>query len=415
MSYTKKYRFSVDVAKDLSLKFADLPSLIAKALRQPHDAPKLPPADLWDIERELTADAQRGRLVVCHPETLAAYTPPIPEVELNSSVVIPEHYLVDYLGATRGIEVRLKSHGLGPIFWTFENAAVDVQKILEWEGPKGKTFLSYLLEEAQKGEISVFDPDTLTAFDPSIRGIRPHNDFVCANDVWDCYFLGGDMYLRADEIGSWPNGRISDVNRPPSLRDKKPWMTEEHFARPGLYLYQQAAWEIADAEKWDDATFQDFLFDLSFAIRSNQLAIFKPRTGISASPETQTKWFVTVEGVNDWLAKRSHLAYRWERLDGSHSVVSEEGPTPTEISRRAVRKRTWRDVAMPYIVQFYKSGQYSTAKALYNALEKRAGSEGSPFEKGVGPHAHSLFVREIAQSVALKTIQTAWLEIRESN
>lgn len=399
----------------MKLEFADLSSLIAKALRQPNDDPEPHLSNLWNIESELITDVQNGRLVVCHPDTLAAYAPPITDDELNSSVLIPEHSLVEYLGVTRGIEVRLKSHGLGPDFWTFENAAADVQKEIDWLGPQGMTFLSYLLEDAIKGEISVFDPDTLKEFDPTVRSIRPSEDFVCSNDVWDCYFLGGEMYLLDVDIKRWPSTPISKVHRPLSLRDKKPWLTEAIDARPGLYLYEQAAWEIADAQEWNDATFQDFLLDMAFAIRSNQLPIYKPRTGIAASPETQTKWYVSADGVNDWLSKESHIAFRWERSDARTNNALEEKTSPLMKDKSKVRSPTWRDVAMPYIVQVFKSGQYSTAKALYNALEKKAGSEGCPFEKGIGPHAHSLFVREISQPVALKTFQTAWPEIRGSN
>jgi len=95
-------------------------------------------------------------------------------------------------------------------------------------------------------------------------------------------------------------------------------------------------------------------------------------------------------------------------------VASEENPTPMDISQSKVKNRAWRDVALPYIVQTYKSGQFSSAKDLYNALEKKIGTVGSPFEKGVGPHAYTLFVKEISQPLKLKTFQNAWQEIKNS-
>jgi len=414
MSHAKKYKYYVDVATNRKLKFEDLPLLVAKALRQPHDAQEPSARKLWDIELELTTDVQHGRLVVCHPETLAAYSPPISEDQLNGSVLIPELDLSDYLGATRGIEVRLKPHGLGPDFWTFENAAADIQKVDTFFGGDGKTFLSYLLEAAKDGDISVYDPDTLTEFKKPIKCIRPNVDFVSSDDVIECFAAEGGMNFAEDETRNWPGVRISDISRPPSLRDKKPWITEEIDARPGLYLYQQAACEIAETQKWDDATFQDFLLDLASAIRGNHLEIYKPRTGITASPETQVKWFVTVDGVNAWLDKKPHITYRWLRQGARPSVASEENPTPMDISQSKVKNRAWRDVALPYIVQTYKSGQFSSAKDLYNALEKKIGTVGSPFEKGVGPHAYTLFVKEISQPLKLKTFQNAWQEIKNS-
>lgn len=80
--------------------------------------------------------------------------------------------------------------------------------------------------------------------------------------------------------------------------------------------------------------------------------------------------------------------------------------------RRSTKRRTWRDVAWPYIVETFKTGQYSTAKDFYRALESRTSADESPFAKGTGPNLHSLYVREISETVTLKTIQNAWAEIR---
>jgi hypothetical protein len=406
------------VASDLTLAFVDLPLLIAKAMRQNQNSPEPSSRELWDLKYALVTDVQHGRLVVCHPKTLAAYLPPVPENELNKSVLIPEPGLVEYLAVTRGIEVHLKRHGLGPDFWTFENAAADVQKTREWTDGTKTTFLSYLLEDARTGDTSVFDPDTLKAFDPAVRTIRPSIDLVGTEDVWDCYVLGGDMWRRSyddndndDEVQRWPGTRISDVDRPPSLRDKKPWTEEDIEALPGLYLYQQAAWEIAEQQRWHDATFQDFLLDMAEAIRGNHLTIYKPKTGVPVSPETQSKWFVSVNGVNEWLEKSSSITYRWDRPAPHPSTLAESHSDPVKKTNKRSKKRTWRDVAMPYIVQTLRSGQYSTAKELYNELMRTSGSVDSPFEKGIGPHRHELFVREISQSIALSTFEKARGEI----
>ncbi len=422
MSSRKQYKFFLDLASDLTLAFADLPLLIAKALRQSQNSPEPSWVELSDLKYALITDVQHGRLVVCHPKTLAALLPPVPEEKLNDSVLIPESGLVEYLGVTRGIKVNLKQHGLGPDFSTFENAAAAIQKTREWTDGTGTTFLSYLLEDAQTGDISVFDPETLKAFDPTVRVIRPNLDLVGTEDVWDCYFLGGDMYSHRDEnddeddeLERWPGTRISDVDRPPSLRDKKPWMKDDIGTLPGLYLYQQAAWEIAEAQSWHDATFQDFLLDMAGAIRGNHLTIYKPKTGVPVSPETQSKWFVSVNGVNEWLEKSSSITYRWERLDPQSSTASDVRSNPIKKTSKRLKPKTWKDVAMPYIVQIYKSGQFATAKELYSALEKKIGTVDCPFEKGVGQHAYKLFVRDICQPLACKTLENNWRQIRDSS
>ena len=90
------------------------------------------------------------------------------------------------------------------------------------------------------------------------------------------------------------------------------------------------------------------------------------------------------------------------------------GDLPDTVERFQVKRRTWRDVAWPYVVETFKAGQYSTAKDFYRALENKAGASDSPFEKGTGVNIHSLYVREISETVTLKTIQNAWADIKAS-
>lgn len=93
-----------------------------------------------------------------------------------------------------------------------------------------------------------------------------------------------------------------------------------------------------------------------------------------------------------------------------------EEPTPDETAQKrttARKKRlTWMDVAGPYIAEVMRDGQFATAKELFRVLEERAGPN-SPFDKGRGGHHASLFVREIGQPVALKTMQTNFKKLRE--
>ena len=93
-----------------------------------------------------------------------------------------------------------------------------------------------------------------------------------------------------------------------------------------------------------------------------------------------------------------------------------EAPTPDEPAQKRTRARekrlTWLDVAGPYITGVMRDGQYATGKELFNALEERAGPD-SPFDKGKGGNRASLFVREIGQPVALKTMQTNFKKLRE--
>lgn len=83
--------------------------------------------------------------------------------------------------------------------------------------------------------------------------------------------------------------------------------------------------------------------------------------------------------------------------------------TPAPVVQ-ATKRRTWWDVSSPYIVDTMRAGQYATAKELFNALEAKAGS-GSPFDKGTGNNRFSLFIRELATPLSLKTMQNNWQEL----
>ena len=92
-------------------------------------------------------------------------------------------------------------------------------------------------------------------------------------------------------------------------------------------------------------------------------------------------------------------------------VTDKAGPVTVEIGKK---RRGWRDITWPYLLEVFQSGNYSTAKDFYQALERKAGAD-SPFELGTGLNRGSLFIRQINQTFSLKTVQNyAWKELRES-
>lgn len=91
--------------------------------------------------------------------------------------------------------------------------------------------------------------------------------------------------------------------------------------------------------------------------------------------------------------------------------VAESSRSASTVKGKASRS-SWRSAATPYIVKVMQAGQYATCKELYRVLQAKAGAD-SPFEKGTGDSAGSLFVRETAQPISLKTIQNSWSVLRE--
>lgn len=84
--------------------------------------------------------------------------------------------------------------------------------------------------------------------------------------------------------------------------------------------------------------------------------------------------------------------------------------TPAPVVKRTKRK-TWRDVALDYVVGVYSAEQYATAKDLFKALQNKAGAE-SPFDVGTGENRGNLFVRDIGKGLALGTLENAMPEIK---
>ncbi len=87
-------------------------------------------------------------------------------------------------------------------------------------------------------------------------------------------------------------------------------------------------------------------------------------------------------------------------------VVAGNEPVPAR--KRPSKRRTWRDVAMPYVVETYRAGKYKTAHVFYVALVNKAGLENSPFTL----HDRELFMTDIGKSLAEKTIENAMPEIK---
>ena len=98
--------------------------------------------------------------------------------------------------------------------------------------------------------------------------------------------------------------------------------------------------------------------------------------------------------------------------DAYTEAPAQTAATPAPVVNPKAKRRTWRDVSSPYIVEVMQAGQYAKAKELFRALEAKAGPN-FPFDKGTGDNRGSLFVREIAQSLNLKTVQNEWQTLRE--
>ena len=200
--------------------------------------------------------------------------------------------------------------------------------------------------------------------------------------------------------------------------------------RNGQYLVCEAAQILADANPGDDVMLG---IDAGGLCRQMEDAIHAaaPHTkkltvrfnGIPVAADSITEYRVYLHtvlhsDVNEWLKNMGAgyaLNFPYQTTDaGVKAAPCVTDSATGGLKPDKAKRRTWRDVAWRYVLETFKAGQFSTAKSLYYTLESKAGSEDSPFDKGTGVHRYALYVREIGNTVTLKTIQNAWPKIKAS-
>lgn len=82
--------------------------------------------------------------------------------------------------------------------------------------------------------------------------------------------------------------------------------------------------------------------------------------------------------------------------------------TGTDRIKRQGRKPSWATIAMPYMQEVYRQGEYRSAVVFYKVLLNRADKPDSPFSK----LDRELYCKEAGTTVAEGTLGTKWKEIR---
>lgn len=174
----------------------------------------------------------------------------------------------------------------------------------------------------------------------------------------------------------------------------------------GYFTIEEAAQVLADEGLARNP--RDTVARFLRAHQNGELPIHKG-DGRLPMPKSETVWtfedLLEVGELDAWL--RQSAGYGFPPVEGA----SLPAPVATPAAEKPQRK-TWRDVAWAYVVGRLRAGKFSSAVELNHTLHAEAEREGSPFDKGEGHHRGSLWVREIAQPLKLKTIQNAWQELR---
>ena len=160
---------------------------------------------------------------------------------------------------------------------------------------------------------------------------------------------------------------------------------------------------------------QDLTPEQAFEIVANDPALKNHR---AADDPITAMWLLGAAAHKKWRELLSVAIERHEltlldfasKLPINAPATDTATPAPvaaSEAPAQRAKRRSWLDVTGVYITEILRAGQYANGKALFNALESKAGT-GSPFDKGVGANRGSLFVRELSQTLTMKTVQNNW-------
>ena len=318
----KKYKYWLAVVDGETVRFSDLAHMMAIAMHPGADETMRYAAARTNLNDELVLAVRDGLLKVRNPAGLGFHTFPHGDA-LQRSVLIPNIDLEPFLNA-RGIELRITPYGNGPDYWTLENAAAELQRQLNWHSGTRAGFQDQMQDAAARGLLVVLEPRTCL---PS-----PRPDQV--RTYWE--------YVTPSGVNKW----LTDLNAPyrwnlaspliavphKSPRDFKPWETLEPFFEPinGIFMYQQAAREIADAEGWSDSKLVALECEMVSAINDHSLPVRSRETGMVAKHDAWNPLsLVTVEDVNTWLEKKG-VPYRWDH----EKLATQLEPLPNTDGKR---------------------------------------------------------------------------------
>lgn len=337
----KKYEYWLAVVDGQTVRFSDLAHMMAIAMHPGDDETMRYAAARINLTDELKLAVRDGLLKVRNPAGMGYHTFPHGDA-LQRAVLIPRIDLEPFLNA-RGIELRITPYGDGPEFWTLENAASAIQKQLDWHGGTRAEFQDKMQDAAAKGLLVTLDPRTcLPASRP--EQVRTYWEYVTPDSV--------NKWLAALEAPYRWNPVPPLVAVPhKSPRDFKPWETlpQAFNVIDGVYMYQQAAREIADAEGWDDSRLEAFEAEMAIAVNDGSLPIRSRKTGMVIAPDSlDALSLVTVDDVNEWL-ERKRVPYRWKL----QSVATNSKAIETTEQRRA----RW--------LEWYGKGERGALQAVY--------------------------------------------------
>lgn len=318
-------------------------------------------------------------------------------------------WVVGKLQATsEAIEAKQTSHATGRQQWRSESLAQLPAGVFLW---RDEFEAAHAREYGPKSLRARFNPET---FDPSAHALdfSPYPD----PDVAPEHLVLEGFVPNGDAGGERFSQALEWLNAP---REELPQEHQDAFA---LWCEIDAIdQQVRELETTQPVGVTEILARRAalkelHAERAHLLALLDGQEQPAQGPESApTKLGVNVNMVSTTVNRLSPAEPAPVAPPLNEAPTPDE-PAPDEPMPKSATTRekriTWMDVAGPYIAGVIRDCQCATAKELFRVLEERAGPN-SPFDKGRSGNRASLFVREIGQPVALKTMQTNFKKLRE--
>jgi len=126
-----------------------------------------------------------------------------------------------------------------------------------------------------------------------------------------------------------------------SPRDSRPWEILVAFYKPikGIFMYQLAARQIADAQGWSDEQMVALEAEMSCAIVNGLLPQRSRKTGMVIAPGgREMLTLVTVNDVNKWLEEKlkdDDVKYQWKLQSFATQPQPQPLPMPSPAQNAA--------------------------------------------------------------------------------
>lgn len=371
MTTSKEFPYWLEVEDGKTIRFSDLAHMMAKAMHPANEMAYV--GALANLEQELPKAVQRDELEVRNRLGMGKHTFPVGDA-LNRAVLLP-HDLQPFLEA-RGIGLRLK-------------APLHLSDTANSDAGQAKPPTVHVSRA----------PEPITPL--SGRSYVPSSKPVPAK--WN-------KWKHIPKCELWKAVCLTlDIEPDDEKHGMRSWLRERRDVPYGFPSEFADRMDIAQANVSADgpihpqAPYADLQSPHGEVLLSEVAAAaigwgWTLPEAMRALAPTKAREVLSANGTHPDSAPQAN--------NDAQSAEKSAG----ESQQERQDSRTWRSAALPYMIETLRAGQFATAKQLFNALERTAGPT-SPFDKGTGSNRGSLFVRDIARPLSLKTVQNTWPEL----